>query len=54
MNDSHCPIFSNSEAEKVLGLSQRSLEGYRLRGRGPPYYRLGARTVRYGVEEHLG
>jgi predicted DNA-binding transcriptional regulator AlpA len=40
-------LITTSEAARLLCLSPRSLEGYRVRGGGPPFYRVGKRSVRY-------
>lgn len=41
-------ILINEEvAAKFLDLSSRTLQAYRLKGRGPPFYRLSARCIRY-------
>lgn len=42
-------LLSTKEAAHLLGVSPRTLEGWRLDGLGPAYTRLGARTVRYRV-----
>ena len=39
-------LLSGVEAANLLRVSQRTLEGWRVRGGGPPYVRLG-RQVRY-------
>lgn len=44
-------LITTRDVATLLGLSSRSLEGYRLRGGGPPFYRLGKRTVRYDEDE---
>ena len=38
-------------AAEVLGLSCRTLEEYRLRGRGPRFVRISSRAVRYRPRE---
>lgn len=45
-------LFSTKQAAQYLGVSHRTLEGWRLRGGGPRYLRLGARKcVRYRLED---
>lgn len=38
--------LNSREAARLLGLSRRTLEGWRSRGGGPPFRRFG-RAVRY-------
>lgn len=52
MHDSR-DLLTTREAAKLINLSPRSLEGYRLRGGGPPFYRVGPRCVRYDVGDLL-
>ena len=40
-------MLYSSEAGFLLGLSVRTLEAFRLRGGGPPYYSLTPKAVRY-------
>lgn len=40
-------LLTNAEAAERLGVSPRTLEDWRLRGRGPVYRKLGRRLVRY-------
>lgn len=45
-------LFSTKQAAQYLGVSHRTLEGWRIRGGGPRYLRLGARKcVRYRRED---
>lgn len=37
--------INQKQAAEQLGLPERSLENYRLRGGGPPFYKIGARVV---------
>lgn len=37
--------FNQKQAAEFLGIPERSVESYRLRGGGPPYYKIGARVV---------
>lgn len=40
-------LLDTSGAAEFLGLKRRTLEIQRQQGFGPPYIRLGARTIRY-------
>lgn len=40
-------LLSQREVAMRLGVSARTVEGWRARGVGPPYLRLSARAVRY-------
>lgn len=44
-------LFDQTELAKELGLSERSLERYRLLGNGPRYVRVGLRLIRYREED---
>lgn len=44
-------LLSTAEAADALGLSERTLQDWRLRGRGPRYVRMSARAVRYRPRE---
>lgn len=35
----------------MTGLSRRTLQGWRLRGKGPTFYRLGTDVIRYEANE---
>jgi predicted site-specific integrase-resolvase len=37
--------LNQEQLAERLGLSQRTLEGWRYRGKGPPYLRLGGRIA---------
>lgn len=52
MHDSR-DLLTTAQAAKIVGLSPRTLEGYRLRGNGPTYFRVGKRAVRYDVSDVL-
>jgi hypothetical protein len=52
MHDSR-ELRSTRDAATLVNLSPRTLEGYRLRGGGPPFYRVGGRAIRYDVGEVL-
>lgn len=43
----HPRLLTTKEAAEYLGMSPRTLEGYRSRGGGPQFMRLGRRSVRY-------
>ena len=40
------PMLCTKQAARLLGISNRTLEGMRSRGEGPSFYRLG-RNIRY-------
>lgn len=40
-------LLSTAEAGRLLGVSPRTLEDWRLRGGGPLFRKLGRRLVRY-------
>jgi predicted DNA-binding transcriptional regulator AlpA len=42
-------LMGQSTAAEFLGLSPRTLERWRLEGRGPKYLKLGPRAVRYSL-----
>lgn len=44
-------LLSTEEAAKALGLSTRTLEGWRVTGGGPRFVRLSRRAVRYRPSE---
>lgn len=43
-------LLKTDEAAEELGLSPRTLEGWRRRGEGPPYLHFG-RRVKYRIED---
>jgi hypothetical protein len=44
-------ILDTPDAAEYLSISPRTLEDWRWRGIGPPFYKLGRRIVRYRVED---
>lgn len=40
-------LLSPAKAAALLGASIRTLEGWRVRGGGPPYIRISSRMLRY-------
>lgn len=40
-------LLSQRQVAMLLGVSGRTIEGWRARGTGPPFLRLSARAVRY-------
>ena len=44
------PLLETVHAADELGLSPRTLEGWRRRGEGPPYLKFG-RRVKYRIED---
>ena len=49
--DGNICYIKTKEAAALLGLSHRTLESYRSRGGGPPFYVLGSVLVRYLVSD---
>lgn len=45
------PLLATLEAATFLGLSEKTLANWRCRGYGPKFIRLGARVIRYHVDE---
>jgi len=43
--------WSSAEVAEFLGVSLRTVEGWRFRGGGPRYRVIGRRTVRYDPED---
>jgi hypothetical protein len=43
--------IDENRAAKLLGLSPRTLQGYRVRGGGPPFVKISHKVVRYKVAE---
>lgn len=41
--------LTTKEAARVLGISHRTMEGWRLTGEGPPFCRAGRRRVLYSL-----
>ena len=41
------PVFSEHQAAELLGLSVRTLQRFRVEGRGPRYLKLGRKRVAY-------
>jgi predicted DNA-binding transcriptional regulator AlpA len=46
-------FLDTSDAAEVLGISPRTMEDWRWRGGGPPFYKLGQRMVRYRRQDIL-
>ena len=44
-------LLSQRQVAARLGLSARTIEGWRARGVGPPFLRLSARAVRYRTSD---
>ena len=40
-------LLNERRAAALLGVTVRALQAWRHRGGGPPYFRIGARTIRY-------
>lgn len=45
------PFVDEKAAAKILGLSPRTLQKFRVVGGGPRYSKLGPKSVRYRVSE---
>jgi predicted DNA-binding transcriptional regulator AlpA len=44
-------LMDSEQAAKVLNLSKRTLEAFRVRGNGPKYVKISARCVRYRLDD---
>jgi predicted DNA-binding transcriptional regulator AlpA len=44
-------LLSQRQVALRLGVSARTIEGWRARGTGPPFLRLSARAVRYRLSD---
>ena len=44
--EAFAPLITEREAAELLGVSFRTLQAWRVRGRGPPFCKIG-RAVRY-------
>lgn len=44
-------LLHETEAARFLSLSVRSLQGWRVKGGGPPFVKIGRRAVRYRRRE---
>lgn len=42
-------LLDERQAAGLLGLSHRTLQAWRLTGGGPPYIKMGMRSVRYSL-----
>ena len=42
-------LVKEKRAAEILDVSPRTLQSWRLRGVGPPFVRLSARAIRYGL-----
>ena len=51
--DENTRLMTTREAAAHVGLSHRTLENYRSRGGGPPFYVVGSVLVRYLLSEVL-
>lgn len=40
-------LLDTSAVARILGLSERTIEGMRVRGGGPPFVKVSGRRVRY-------
>lgn len=40
-------LYDELQAARLLRISRRTLQGWRLKGGGPPFVRLGLRCIRY-------
>ncbi len=46
-------LLTEMEVARMLSLSPRTLQGYRYRGGGPAFVRIGARAIRYRTSDLL-
>ena len=46
--------FAERDAARILGVSVRTLQRWRLEGRGPSFCRLGEKAIRYCEGDLLG
>ena len=44
-------LLSESEVSKILGVKPRTLQQWRLLGKGPKYIRLSERMIRYSESD---
>lgn len=44
-------LLTTEEAADVLGVSPRTMEGWRVKDQGPKFLRIGGRLVRYRRED---
>jgi len=44
-------LVGEEEAAKILGLSVQTLRNWRFKRIGPPYLKVGSRSVRYSPED---
>ena len=51
--DENTRLMTTREVAAYVGLSHRTLESYRSRGGGPPFYVVGSVLVRYLLSEVL-
>ncbi len=51
--DENTRLMTTREVAAYVGLSHRTLESYRSRGGGPPFYVVGSVIVRYLLSEVL-
>lgn len=47
-------LISEAQAAALLDVAQRTLQGWRRKGEGPPFIRLTRRSVRYRQGDVLG
>jgi len=44
-------LLTETEAGERLGFSIRTLQGWRIRGGGPPFFKISARAIRYRASD---
>ena len=49
--ENHEPLVKPIAAAQHFAVSPKTLEEWRLRGDGPPFYKIGGRLVRYRLSE---
>ena len=50
--DPHLKLLTESETAELLGISERTLQAWRVHGGGPAFVRIG-RTIRYRRQDVL-
>lgn len=51
MAETELRLLTEGETAELLGMTVSFLQARRIRGGGPPFVRVGSRTVRYNVAD---
>ncbi len=51
MENKDFKFVNERRAAELLGVSRFSLQGWRFRGKGPPYHIVGSRRILYKVDD---